>query len=631
MMAAPMRAGPRGALGAAMPTPMIPGGLAAAHGVVAERPRTNGLQGSAAYADGRNDLTAEQIKIGYAFSNNDRATALTLVRASHNSLDFVIFRDSTTTPLLFAARSADSEMIAAILAKGVPVDSTKSTAWRSNETALIAVVDSTFAGHFSQVPTSPERFLETARFLLKAGANPNAKRSDGNTPLNTALRLMPPSAERENVKIAMVKLLLEGGAKPDTELPSNDFTGETDVAILNLLFAHGFDSKAHGSTALASAVQLHRPALVRLLLEKGADPNAHALMASRKVIADADAPTARLLLAAGANPNVCDDEDSSGKCATYGHPLIFGALGDPEYFRLLIAKGADPNAQNGQGQTILGEVIRHRSMREQGIQKICVAGTSNCMDTPEETFDRVKAARMVLDAGADPNKRSGNQVPLMMADENDHALFGVLLDKGARPETLIVEGEKIGPISQVIMAHRDYLAGELLRRTPGKLGSEEKWGLFRATIDGRLDMAETLVRRGVSPNERTPFGETALHYAAMSRQGAAAVKRLLALGADPNAQTDALPEAVLSSGTPVPQIQAKQKIYAAAQIGGTGLMDGKITPLMLAVLSANTEAAQALLDGGAKVSLKSQRGWTASDLASRMGNREMVQLLGGRP
>lgn len=630
-MPAPMAGGRSGAIGAAMPAPIVGGALQGARPEVA-RSRSPALTGMAAYADGRNDLTPEQVKIGYAFSMGDRATVLALIKTAHDSLDFAIFRDSNTTPLLFAARSADNDMIAAVLAKGIPVDSTKTTQWRSGETALIAAVDGTFAGHFGQAPIPPERYLETARFLLKAGASPNARRSDGNTPLNTALRLKPPAAQGENAKIAMVKLLLESGAKPDTELPSNDLTNDADTAIVNLLLAHGFDPRANGSTALASAVQTRRLALVQLLLAKGADPNAHALTGSHKVLVDADLPTAKLLLAAGANPNVCDNEDSSGKCLSYASPLIFKVVYDPEYFRLMIAKGANLNVQNAQGgETLLAQVIRYRSMREQGITKVCMAGTSNCQDIPQDTFDRVKTARMLLDAGANPNQLSNNELPLLMVDDNDHAMIGLLLDKGGRPATLAVEGEKIGPISQVIVGH-DYLPREMLRRTPGKLGDEEKWALFATLIDNRLDLAEELVRHGLNPNARGPLGETAMHYAVMSQGGADAVRRMMALGANLNAQTDAIPDAVLSNpgGPPVPQMQAKQKIYAAARVGSGSGFDGRMTPLMLAVVSMRPQVVQALLEGGAKASIKSQRGWTALDYANRMGNQQIAQMLQGR-
>lgn len=624
-----------GAMGSAMPAPGSPGSPGAALGAAKPAimlPHDPKLTGIDAYAEGRSDLTAEQKKIGYAFSIYDRAAALPLVQAARDSLDFAIWRTNPYTPLIIATQHADIEMIAAILAKGVPVDRA-SAVYPSGQTALFTAVGAAYSSHYAQGMPPPERFLETAKYLLKAGANPNAKDSLGGTPLGTALRLKVPGADGESVKMAMIETLLEKGAKPGPELPSDNATPDADAAMIGLLLTHGFDASA----GLASAVQSKRPDLVKLLLAKGADPNARAVSGPpHRILADADMPIAKLLLAAGANPNVCTGEDASGKCT--GEPLLIGAFHrDPEMFRLLIAKGANPNVQDGYGGTLLSETITHRSMREQGIRKICVAGTTNCRDVPEDTFDRMKVAKMLLDAGADPNQASREGAPLMLVEENDHAMLGLLLDRGARPQVMVVEGEKIGPIAQAIAARHDYLAGELLRRTPGKLGSEERWGLFTTTIDGRLDLAQELVRRGISANARLPFGETPLHYAVGSMDTAAAIKRLIALGADPNAQTDAIPEALLgnpNSSAASAQVQAKFKVYSALRMGPIsfgGYADGKLTPLMLAVVSHRTEAVRALLAGGAKVSIKSQRGFTALDLASKMQSSDLVQLLSGRP
>jgi len=641
---APMQAAPRvGSQSALVPprpfVPGMPGALAGSAASVQARPPGQGLQGAAGYADGRTDLTPEQAKIGHALSTDDRAGALSLIKAAHDSLNFPVFRDMPDTPLTFATRMADTEMIAAILAKGLPVDTARTSSFRSGETALIAAVESTFATHYGSGSVTPERHLETTRLLLKAGANPNAKRNDGAMPLNVALRLAPPRPEEEATKIATIKALLEAGARPGTELPTGDPEGEGEMEIMKLLLDHGFDPRAKGSTSLASAVQARKPELVKLLLARGADPNAHSLMNPRRVVADADVNIAKILLAAGANPNVCDNEDSSGKCSNYGRPLIIMALTDPEFFRMIVAHGGNPNATDAQGQTALGYAINYR---KQNITKVCIAGTDKCMDAPPDPFDRVKAIRMLLDAGADPNLRSNKQLPLMMVYQDDHEVISLLVQKGARIEALNVGGEEIGPITQAIASGNEFLAGELLRHAK-KLGAEEKWALYGAAFQGKPELAETLIQHGLNPSARAPFGETALHYAAATRHGnAAMIKRFLALGADPNAQTAALPEGVLfnpQTGAPnnpaaqawLAQMQAKQTVYAAARLEPLQPWDGKVTPLMIAAMAGNTEAAQALLSAGAKASLKSQRGLSAAEIARQMGNEEMVRLLSGRP
>ncbi len=52
---------------------------------------------------------------------------------------------------------------------------------------------------------------------------------------------------------------------------------------------------------------------------------------------------------------------------------------------------------------------------------------------------------------------------------------------------------------------------------------------------------------------------------------------------------------------------------------------------MPAVGSHRTEAVRALPDGGARVSIKPQRDYTALDAATQMQSSDLVQLLSGRP
>jgi len=404
---------------------------------------------------------------------------------------------------------------------------------------------------------------------------------------------------------------------------------------------------------LATAVNNRKTNLVKLLLEKGADPNARATtsLMPRSVLADAvmmgQTDVAKELVRAGANPNVCSNEDAGGKCASDGLPVIFLAPMDPELFRMMVAKGANPNAEDMHGQTALGYALSYRTHHEYGPREICQAGTTNCKVIKEQ-FDITAAVRLLLDAGANPNKKSGGKLPLTMADDSDHEAIMLLLDKGAYMEILSAEGEQIGPISQAATSHRYFLASELLRRTKGKLRSDEKWALYAGATEGKRDLVEALVQHGIDPDERGPLGETALHYAAINGNSAM-VKRLLALGANPNAQTDAMPQVVALSSEALAillaltkaseaqmkayeaQMRIKQKKYAAAGLSPPlGIWGGKTTPLMLAVASGDVEVARALLDGGAKISTKSQQGLSALDIANRQGNHEMERLLTGR-
>jgi len=209
------------------------------HGIaapVAPRPNNEKLKGITVYADERPDLTPDQIKIGFALDTHDRLHALAMIKQTHDSVDFAVWKDTPATPLVVAASVADTEMIAAILAKGVAVDSALPVFGGAGQTALIAAVSNTEYAYQSRSWTPPaERFLETIRFLLKSGANPNARTSYGWSPLSKALELRPRDSSDEKIKLAIIKSLLDGGANLGLTVPILG-DSSSDTEIYNLLF-----------------------------------------------------------------------------------------------------------------------------------------------------------------------------------------------------------------------------------------------------------------------------------------------------------------------------------------------------------------------------------------------------------
>ena len=221
--------------------------------------------------------------------------------------------------------------------------------------------------------------LETAKFLIRAGAKVNAANDLGATPLWTASL---------NGSEAMVRLLLEAGANPNAAL----LLGETPVmvasrsgkpAVVEQLIAKGANVNARaarGQTALMWAVAQKHPDVVKVLLAHGADvkarsevwnevmavpPHGHpeynraiphgsdtALMFAARV---GDLESAKLLVAAGANVN---DADAWGVSAT----TLAAHSSYGELVEFLLEKGADPNAA-ASGFTALHEAIMRRDAK----------------------------------------------------------------------------------------------------------------------------------------------------------------------------------------------------------------------------------------------------------------------------
>ena len=156
--------------------------------------------------------------------------------------------------------------------------------------------------------------------------------------------------------------------------------------------------------ALCAAVQGNHLEIAEYLLNNGADYNSVArtcyhsawIYACQRGSPD----MVRMLLDRGADPNAVDDKEQS--------PLK-AALSHPEVLRMLLEHGADPNRRGSNGFTVLLEVLQCR--------KVCMP-----------------ALTLLLEYGADPNQDPANTgyTLLMLASFGHHInIMRVLLEHGA--------------------------------------------------------------------------------------------------------------------------------------------------------------------------------------------------------
>ena len=208
---------------------------------------------------------------------------------------------------------------------------------------------------------------EIVTALIEAGADVNASPEHDTTPLISAIT---------GGSIEAVRKLLEAGAKIDqadrlrrTPLQVASQWKRTEITSLLLASSATVDSSALPMAALNGSLDQ-----VRLLLAAGADPNAgngHALHeAARGCYRRDNTETIRLLLEGGARPGTEKQEYT---------PLHRAAgLCSPEAVRLLLRRGANPNARDGSGVTPL----------------ISAAASG-----------QLENVRLLLDSGADVNAR----------------------------------------------------------------------------------------------------------------------------------------------------------------------------------------------------------------------------------
>ena len=178
--------------------------------------------------------------------------------------------------------------------------------------------------------------------LLRNGANPNAKSTDGRTPLYQTAAM--PNA------LGTMRLLLDKGADVDAKM-LNGMTpliaaARVSLPSMRLLIERKADVNARnaaGANALMAAAQTGRPDAVRFLLSKGADAK---VRTKKNETALADAATAgnlevvQLLLDHGAEVNVQDARGYSALLYAAGSDTIPAPI-----VKLLLAKGADATAK----------------------------------------------------------------------------------------------------------------------------------------------------------------------------------------------------------------------------------------------------------------------------------------------
>lgn len=269
-------------------------------------------------------------------------------------------------------------------------------------------------------------------------------------------------------------------------------------------------------------------------------------------------------------------------------PLADAAMkGDAAAVRALLAGGADVNAARGDGMTALH----------------WAAETGNA-----------EIAEILVSAGAilEVTTRLGGYTPLHVAGRKGAVgVIGVLLDAGANPRTVAATGST--PLHLVAGAGSAAGARHLLDAgadVDARAGDARQTPLMFAAAANRADVIALLIEKGADPNITTTLMEAATRSAVDNYAGERMQEVLDAFKGDGNA----LP-------TPA-QIQAALEVARAVQRAGVVPEKdeeeeeddpraffrqppedkwGSLTALHHAAREGATDAAMALLDGGADI------------------------------
>lgn len=413
------------------------------------------------------------------------------------------------------------------------------------------------------------------------------------------------------------------------------------------------------------------PGVIKCLLDGGASISSKGLEGlTPLMLAAAYNPNAAIveaLLSSGADPNLADEEGRT--------PLhLAAALSEsPKVMAALLRAGASPRARDGRGRTPLWTAAARSDA--QGVELLLGAGAP--ADEPDDSgvtpllaaCERPDAAvlRLLTEAGSDTNVRAPDRyTPLMRAiaagadaaaveallsgkanvraqdDQNRCALSLAAENSAVSPdilERLIDAGADLNTPSNgletplMVACRADNLpAVRALLHRGADIGRRDQrlWtSLFFAAASGAsADLLHTLAASGASIDETANQGTTPLMVALESPKGAAALKPLLELGADPNLRNMAtVTPLMMAAANDDPEAVALLLDYKADPTQGT--WDG-LTPLMVAARrSQRAELLEALVSAGAPVDQPSSLGMTALMVAAASGNAEGVRGLLG--
>jgi ankyrin repeat protein len=475
-----------------------------------------------------------------AAERGDRAAALRLLEkgASPNTAG-----PDGTTAIMYAAANDDIELVRALIKAGASVN-------LKNQFGTSAITEAAIIGSASVIDA-----------LLKAGADPNRTNPEGETPLMAVAR---------SGRVDAARRLLEARADVNSK---EDFGGQT---------------------ALMWAAAQGQAEMVKLLAANGADVNARGVVRQweRKVITE---PRPKDMNKGGFTPLLYAAREGCVECAR--HLIAAGAdldLEDPEritplnmallnlhfeFAAVMIKAGADVDKWDLFGRSPLYMAADVSTLPTKGNGAMAVLPS-------EDSLTALDVARMLLEAGANPNLQLKRRPPYRDVPQDRGG--DAILAQGATP---LLRAARAGdvPFVELLLKHK------ALVDLPSKEG-----------------VTPLMAAAGVEFGDRVTRGRN------RTNEGVLATMRLLLdAGADVNARmvaergrgsTDGLTQAAsfaagIRRASQVPSAMAvphQTALHGAAQRG--------LTPFV-----------KFLAENGADLQAKDAGGRTALDLAKGVG------------
>jgi ankyrin repeat protein len=237
----------------------------------------------------------------------------------------------------------------------------------------------------------------------------------------------------------------------------------------------------------------------------------------------------------------------------------------------------------------------------------------------------LEIVRLLLDRGADVNAVDKNGHSVLAHGICHKEIVQILLERGANPNVQSVGGYPL-LIEKIVRERDEDIAKQLVNGGANVSIQEPLFGLtplMGAVQYGSDAMILFLLEKGAKVNARDKSGNTALLLAARHRPRSV-VEALLAHGAEINARNKK-GETALSRAAEGNNDVLKLLLERGADIDAA--RDNGWTPLICAAAAPNATGVDMLLEAGANVNARSKTGQTALMFAAIRGHMDMLEML----
>ena len=385
---------------------------------------------------------------------------------------------------------------------------------------------------------------ESVMLLLKAGADVNITKPDGNTCLHvavkgkcckealqmiidqginvntlnnrgeTALLLACESAQAESVN-----LLLEKGGDPNisyadgyTSLHAAVYGGCTNETLQEII-SHKVYLDAQnidGETALWLACFYGKHDSVKILLEAGSNPNISSTDKHTSLHAAVKGCCSKSIISAILDHGA--DENATNKYHNETSLLLACVRGNTNAINVLLNVGADPNIADAYGDTCLH-----------------YAASRDCSK---------EVLQAIISHDGDVNATNANNVTVLMkaCAERNKDVINVFLNAGADPSVADAAGDTWFHYAAQNHRHPEVLQAIISHGVDlNATNKKNVTALMKGCKKGNKEVINVLLNAGADPNIADANGDTWFHYAAQNKKHPEVLQGIISQGVDVHA------------------------------------------------------------------------------------------------